>query len=1389
MATRSMKKLPPVLLCLALAVSAQANVVHRPGLVQVQFRQPSIHGFRTEATGVPVLASNLVATVAAEGLGAYMDFTPSVFMDYSAGDGPGNRTNPISGREWGWPQNYIVFAYEGEIWLEAGAMLRGYGRFDDGEALVIDGKTVVHQGSASGYNSGPATDTFYMAETTGWKPFNAWVWDWTGGKNVCGAVYAIQWNTNGVTGSQSDATKWFRFEDPLDMSFLRAETGEAFTTVGSIAFDGDDLDATLVCAGLPSGAALAACFGPADGGTAATSDWAHVVSLGAVATNGAASVTLPVVVPGAASARSIRFFLEGEKGTAGYFTEWTETISLTADPVVTLDGIVPSYTNGTATVNLRAAGIGTEGNSLSLEVAATADGFASPVATFAYPANPATSAGRFEIPFTGLVTNTTYWARAVAENDRGGRGVSAAVPFTMLDPGFATGVLSYRSAGFSALSFNGAVTGWGDDSSSAELFLDVSEDEEFPAEGTLSFAGEGVASGDLPALQVLSATGLRGDTPYFARLRIVNTWGLETVVPLAGTFRTLATPVEMSVPSAVAAGADAETLSIAALVVEPGTTYSVALEVDGGTVRSWTGSTEPETFSASWIGKPGSVHAAAFVVSATTGGRTFSFRYAFSFTVGARVQAIASLADLDSTILRVGDSFVVPALSVGESLAYDTNATVSVEGTTFTAAEPGACRLRRFRADPVSGAATQTETGVVIVLPREEDVKAGLFLRRTGTGDFTWRSKASWEKISGDHDWPDGPDDIAFVFLPLTGDMSVQLGNADVTLGHLGAGSTLNGNTIFFRNGGFAFRTSDGSESRILFSGRTGGNGPLSFEVPVTLGNDLAMDGMGQNYMSCKFGGTLTIGDHTLRTARVPYYGGGAPTGTGQIRFFGKLVGSGTFLHEADATTGLIDIWGGPAWPTNFVGTWDIRNGRHDGDYGGAGLFLGKTHLYAAKELAVRGAWMADTAARRGANVRTGWSNGYQYATPTNYFDKVFPPKVTLDGGRLQIHTEGPLDEKYKDEIRENWYVTDEFRLATGPMGSLWCGIYTWHPGCYPNSHEVFTNLVVEPGATASFRLDTSEDRGYGVISNDFHVVNAPAAAWDSGKGYEILPFFFPNAESNNRYVVVRDTATGRVKYVSPDSTESSTGNIRELGSNGRNDPMEDGSTWEAVTVYPWAYGYFARTNSTVRILSGYLNVVSTQFAPPNHANSASSTVDFGDRPAYVYVNSQSYTAAIGCRVKGTGGFVKSAGGTLTLHRPMDALTGGVWVGCGRLSLLDDATLGENDVFVAAGAKLRIAGGDPFGTNARLDLEDRDWIGVKSKLELDSGETCHVRRLYVSGENRHRGYYGSSEAEPAMAALATVGFPVFVDDEMFSGPGILKIKGDDLLQPSLMILR
>lgn len=754
-------------------------------------------------------------------------------------------------------------------------------------------------------------------------------------------------------------------------------------------------------------------------------------------------------------------------------------------------------------------------------------------------------------------------------------------------------------------------------------------------------------------------------------------------------------------------------------------------------------------------------------------------------SVYGTVTVVSDLSELDSMVLRVGDTLVVPALEAGESLVWDTNAVVSVDGTTFSALEPGANRIRRYGVDVVTGESTLLQDGVLIVAPRDEDLHGGLFVRRAGDSDFNWCSAASWEKYAGSGDWPNGAGDMALVYLPLTGDHSVQLGNADITLGYLGAGSSVSGNRLYFRNGTLTFRTKDGSESWIRMAGRNEGAGALTFDKTLTLANDLVVDGMGAKDMGLVFSGSLDVGDHVFRTDRVPSRSPGDRYASGgQIQFNGDVLGSGKIVLRADSTSSL----GGFPARKSFTGTWNPASCNHNGNYGGSGLFLGNAYLgNAAAELKVSGAWFADKDKRKGASVRTGWSNSYQFNAPTNFWrGGVMPTKVTLDGGELNLITQGPLNSKYKDDVREDWFEIGEFRLAAGPMGRLWSGISTWHDGCYPNSHLVVTNLVVEPGASAQLGLDTSANRNNGIISNDFHIVNSPAAAWDSGKGYEILPFFFRNAESNDRYVPVRDTTTGRVEYVLPDSTASSTGNIRELGNNGKNAPMEDGSEWEAATVYPWAYAYFAQPNSTVRILSGYLNVVAKPFAPTDHANSASSTVDFGNRPAYVYVNNQADTAAIGCRIAGTGGFVKSAGGTLEIHQPMSALTGGVWVNAGRLSLLDDATLGTNDVSVAAGAKLRVAGVSPFTTKARLYLENREWLSVASHVELDSAIVSKVGKLYVNGESRARGYYGSSASD---TSLLLPGAQVFIEDEHFSGAGWIRVLKDDMIVPLVIRMR
>ena len=755
-------------------------------------------------------------------------------------------------------------------------------------------------------------------------------------------------------------------------------------------------------------------------------------------------------------------------------------------------------------------------------------------------------------------------------------------------------------------------------------------------------------------------------------------------------------------------------------------------------------------------------------------------------TVGETVSALGSLSELDLMILRVGDKVTLPALGPGESIVYDTNAVVSLSGATFTALEPGASRVRRLATDPETGEASEAESGVMIVAPRDEDLNgAGLFVSRSATlGTINWCNASTWQKISGPDgkDWPNGPGDVALIYLPLTQyTVTVDLGNNAVTVGYLGLGSTHSGKQVYLSKGTLTFQTGDGSESWLRMAGRNEGAGNLTIGASIVLANDLVVDGMGVKDMGLVFNGALDVGPYVFKTDRVPSRSPGDRYPAGQIQFNGDVLGSGEIVLRADSTASL----GGFPSRKSFTGVWNPAACNHNGNYGGSALFLGNAYLgYASSELKVSGAWIADKDHRKGASVRTGWSNSYQFTAPTNFWrGGVMPPKVTLDGGQLDLITQGPLGGAYQDGIREDWFEINEFRLASGPMGNLWSGISTWHNGVYPNTHTVITNLVVEAGATAAFGLDTSADRGAGVISNDFHIVNSPAAAWDSGKGYEILPFFYPNCENGNFRVAIRDTATGRVTLADSVYSEGTTGTIRlfQLNSGGRDhtETMSSGADYQSVIVDSNRKTAFAEENGVVRISSGLLGLRGgSQFGRLATATTASSALDFGSRPGYVYVGYQNDTADIGCRVAGTAGFVKSAGGTLQLHQPMDRLSGGVWVGAGRLSLLDDATLGDNDVSVAAGAKLRIAGISPFGREARLDLEDRDWISTSSRVELDNGSENRVRRLYVNGVSQKRGTYG-----------ATGSGAEFIDDKHFSGTGTLWVLRDDLKNPLVLTIR
>ena len=502
----------------AVVLPSQANTVYFPGLWQSRFVQPSPYGFASQTNLAPPLTSNLVAVTAAD----YLDRTPGVVMGYNAGNGPADKQNPISGRKWGW-HNYDVYAYEGEMFVEAGQTYQFYGRFDDGEALVVDGKLVVYQGDESGYNKEPVVATSYTAAKTGWVPFNAWIWDWTGGKNVISCRFGLQYNPTGTAStSYSDANVWKEIVDPGDMSLLRVKGSADYTAISSVtaAENGTDLEVAAAFTDLPLAGTVYACYGALDGGIASTSAWDHVEAVGTVA---AGSSTATYTLAGAAGNKALRLYVEGNAGVANYFTEWTEVTTLSVDPLVSFVALQPGSAGVTATVDLRALGVGASEVDLTLEVADSADGFAAPVATVPFAGNPLSALGAVSLVATGLSTDTPYWFRVKAENDLDGVAFSEVLSLT-LSPTAPVGTYAFVATVGTTMSATATVTSLGDSAASVKIRLEAYKDAAFQnlagasAEVTVTEPQSVALSADLPAFS----------TDYYLRVRFVNDWGLTT---------------------------------------------------------------------------------------------------------------------------------------------------------------------------------------------------------------------------------------------------------------------------------------------------------------------------------------------------------------------------------------------------------------------------------------------------------------------------------------------------------------------------------------------------------------------------------------------------------------------------------------------------------------------------------------------------------------------------------------------------------------------------------------------------------------------------------------------------------------------------------------------
>ena len=520
-------------LLFAVSENTRANVTYRPGLMQAQILSGSSSGFATAANGVPNLASNLLAIAQSDDK-VSVERTSGVLMDAS------NPTvNPVTGTSFEWPNSYGVFAYEGEIHVTAGTTYRFYGQFDDGEALVVDGVTAVNQGTSSGYNNAPAVRNPYTAASTGWVPFNAWIWDWSGGKAPHTSKYALEWNADNVNSDFGNSAKWFQFRDDGTMSFLRTATGETFTTIVSTVPDGDDFRLNVSFTNVPPAATLVAYFGNNDCGTS-SNGWDHSVSLGSVAAGYTASEQFSVT--GAATANYLRLCLSNptkaadDDALASVFEEWTEPVDRNPAPSLSLSLSSISYTNAVYEAHISSFGVGSTSCDLLLEVSRN-DSF-DPVDVTVSTSGVDSASAVF--PISGLVTNTTYYARVVGTNNQQKSGVSSVVSSTTLTPGFPECKVESVVSGLTTFSVTGKATAFGAGATSATMRLEASMDADFA-----TLAGFAETNATLGGSATLVVSGLAPATEYRLRLSIVNDWGLEASTNLLPT-TTLDAPIVAS---------------------------------------------------------------------------------------------------------------------------------------------------------------------------------------------------------------------------------------------------------------------------------------------------------------------------------------------------------------------------------------------------------------------------------------------------------------------------------------------------------------------------------------------------------------------------------------------------------------------------------------------------------------------------------------------------------------------------------------------------------------------------------------------------------------------------------------------------------------------------
>lgn len=1416
-------------LAFSAVVPAADAAVYVPGLAQAQF-----DGASTDKTSDIAAADNLT-------------YAPGPIMANTTNDG-----YDWDGTKWSWSGNR-VFGYIGEMWVEAGTTYTFGKSVDDWTYIVVNGTTLIDNNSYNSFQNGS-----YSATTSGWVPVEIRVGNGGGGAGVSqSAKWGVAYNTVGDTSwdhFKAGSDGWSELVDPGDCSLLRVAYSNAdMMTIDGVAIDGNDLVVTASFTGLAAAGTLTAFYGAGDGETT-PGDWDSSVVVATPAAGDTASTQYRI--SGAGSAAFVAFRLSVFVGTATPIMQWTDSYALAlASPAFKLVSSDVGYTNLSYVATCIGLGQGASSVDIDVELA-TDDAFANVIQTKRLAL---TGLGSESVTFVGLTTNTTYYARVVGTNDQHEGGASSKVSNTTLEPGYATGVVSFAGRELTVLAANGTVTDFGAGSSSATIRLEASLTENFAE--LVSVSAEDVALDG--TAKPLACEDLSPGGTYWLRLRIVNSWGLVTYVRFAGTYSTRGAPLAATgIGYEFSGSGSAVDISFVVTEVFGGASCSATLVYNG---REFGGKSFSSPGTLTWSGVTASARPmpATVTVQATVGNATYSQSWTAIITPGTAARALASLDDISGLVFKIGDMAILPELVGADDyylpldirpFSYDS------ASRTLTAREPGFSAVASFAYDAAIGTFVRNSTmGLGIVVP--EPVAGGrVFLALPTSGTVDWLSAANWRNLTnGDAGYPSQANDIAMV--PLANDGQLRL-QGSVTVGELYIGWNAtdvpgkenkgiriygeNGPTLTFQStakGRPALLRTTGLCRRDVSTGfphmRLGNSGnPSVNSIAIVAASDLDWDcGAWPDYTDIEIRNVHNAsrqGTDTGRFFEIPegktfriynmtgYKNWSDDQGENAQFWFSSnmpFTGSGRIVYEGP---GSVCCWS-PF--SQFEGTLVVRNKQQYDNYAmgsrGGSFWVGKNSQAPVPEkatLVVEGHAGYSSSLRCDASsgvVSYGNSHGYgSWGSCSN----AFPAKAWIFNGGVFYST--GMNNNSASWREDGTTNTKTICVPTGAEslvvsnGLSWISLGQQGDADRPTNSLAFASLAHSGDGVLVAQTDrlyfSYNNNGSGsnwrvrLVLGGFHNhaiggtgaadavhgespsntldPTAPIVPWIVSPVESSLSLYFPGASPEGELVM-----SGHPAQIKLDEVTDSTANVNA-------DTSQSLALSADLTVNSLRVpnpnsggGINLGAGRTLTITSGGLIVGNGSHNRGGIGNESgyiggtAGTVYFPNK-AYIFTPSQNGEtgkhAEIWAKIVSPHGAVFSYPGYLDLGGDQTGIDDHIAIN-GTYMKLGSATTGctiDVPVHLYGGnSVLRVMKPNSF---CRQTLYFWDHGTRGSKFIPPAGETERVLKLYIDGKTLPRGTWGSSESGADN-----------VDDDHFSGTGLVRVLRDDCADPLIIRLK